>query len=149
MYDTSDGGREFRKYTSCNLAWWHSYKHCCIQIWKVFANMIWAPLYHDLYPNSRFFIEGSSMPNMVSHFVYMWLAYQNSKQQLEDALVQDGLTLKSKIALEDVRFLCEFAIPVVRHNPHPAHCIDCTLSLLSSLHKKYTHTHRRWTTTST
>jgi hypothetical protein len=133
MYDTSNGGERFRMFNSAGLAWWHTYKHGVIEIWKVFAPMIWGPLYHELYPNSQFFVDGSPLPNMVTHLTYMRLAYTGVRAQMEVALERDDLTNRSRTALEDIRFMCEFAIPVVHtHTQSPL--------ILTALDHSHSHT---------
>ena len=128
MYDITDGGRGLRQHNVCGLAWWHTYKHCAIEVWRKFANMLFAPLAHNLYPNGRFFLEGSSLVMIVMHFMYVWIAYAGFKQLLEQTLARDDLNDANRTALQDLQFLCEFAIPAVRvHSQHISFVFDLCL----------------------
>ena len=42
MYDNSNSGLPFRKYTSLSLAWWHSYKWASKQLFKA-TTIIYSP----------------------------------------------------------------------------------------------------------
>lgn len=75
---------------------------------------LWAPMWHDLYPNSKFYRDTCPMPSMVMHFMYVMLAWPDVKPVLTAALAAPALTLKGRVVLEDFRFLCEYAIPHVR-----------------------------------
>ena len=44
MHDKSGGGSDLRKFLSCNLAYWHSFKQATKMIRKGFANTIRARL---------------------------------------------------------------------------------------------------------
>lgn len=113
MYDQSGGGERLRLFTSNTLAWWHTYKHCIKLVWSKFANTIWAPMWHHLYPNSKFYVDSTSMPSMVMHCMYVLLAWPDVKPVLQQAKQSDGLTGKSMVFLQDFEFMCEFAIPQV------------------------------------
>ena len=84
MYDKSGGGSSLRKYLSCNLADWHSYKQATKMIWKGFANTIWARLWHRMYPGSKFNVINPSPQEAAMHMVYMARAYPSCKTELEE-----------------------------------------------------------------
>jgi hypothetical protein len=118
MYNKQGGGKEFAKYNSANLAWWHNYKHASLLIWKRFATTIIAPLWHELYPNSIFPIQPARLTGVTTHLMYLFLAYPNFKQQLEALDDEDvDLTPRYQAMKEDLVFLFEFAIPVVLYLP--------------------------------
>ena len=100
-----------RKYL--NLAYWHTYKQAVKMIWKYFANTIWAPLWHRMYPGSKFNVCNPSPQEASMHIVYMARAYPRFKDELENAIASDGLKDASKSMLLNIQFLCEFAIPAV------------------------------------
>ena len=116
MYDESGGGEKFREFASINLAWWHTFKHCGFQIWKRFAATLWAPLWHHLYPSTSFFVKPSSFASIQSNLQCLLLSYPKWKNLLK---IQLDRTLdirgETRIALLDLQFLLEFAIPSVRH----------------------------------
>ena len=91
MYDKSGGGTALRKYLSCNLAYWHSYKQATKMIWKAFANTIWARMWHRMYPGSKFKVINPSPQEAAMHMVYMARAYPYFKSELEAANDQGSL----------------------------------------------------------
>jgi hypothetical protein len=113
MYDLSGGGAKFRMYTSVNLAWWHSYKHAVAKIWKAFANTIWAPLWHRLYPGSKFPAKAQGPQEASMHLLYMSRAYPMFRGALEEALLDPAVKAPGKAMLRNIQFLLEYAIPVV------------------------------------
>jgi hypothetical protein len=98
---------------SNTLAWWHTYNYCVKEIWAKFANQLWAPMWHHLYPNSKFYVDSTSMPSMCMHFMFMLLVWPEVKPLLMTAKTAPGLTGKGRVFLEDLEFLCEWAIPQV------------------------------------
>jgi hypothetical protein len=117
MYDKSGGGQEMRKYMSINLAWWHNFKQVTKTIWRSFANTIWAPLWHRLYPSSKFSPNPHSPQEPALHFLFMARAYPSFKDELNEALDDNQVGPVGKAMLQNIKFLCEFAIPTVR-----SHC---------------------------
>jgi hypothetical protein len=116
MYNKRGGGKEFAKYNSTNLAWWHNYKHASLLIWKRFAAPIMAPLWHLLYPNSIFQIQPARLTSVTTHLMYLFYAYPHFKKQLDSCDDQDlDLAPRYKAMKDDLVFLFEFAIPVVHH----------------------------------
>ena len=83
-----------RQYLSCNLAFWHSYKQAVKMICKYFANTIWGPLWHRMYPGSKFNVCTPSPQEGSMHIVYMARAYPKFKDELENAIV--GRAQRSK-----------------------------------------------------
>jgi hypothetical protein len=113
MFDNSGGGRRFRKFNSCNLGWWHTYKHAAMVVWRTFAAEWWQPLWHFLYPDCQFHIKPTSFPSVLTHMLYMRIAYPKFKEAIV-AIQQDVQTKpKMHILVSDLAFLCEYAIPVV------------------------------------
>ena len=99
-------------YNSVNLAWWHTYKHASLLIWKRFAKTISAPMWHELYPNSIFPINPSRLVGVTTHLMYLFLAYPKFKADL-DRLKELDLAPRFEAFRKDLVFLFEFAIPVV------------------------------------
>ena len=114
MYDKSGGGSDLRKYLSCNLAYWHSYKQATKMIWKGFANTIWARLWHRMYPGSKFNVINPSPQEASVRMVYMARAYPSFKTELEAAIAEGSADEAGKAMLLNIQFMCEFAIPAVR-----------------------------------
>lgn len=112
MYNKRGGGVQFRKFNSINLAWWHTYKHASLLIWRRFAASIFAPLWHNLYPAGIFPITPSRLLPITTHLMYMFLAYPMFKPEL-DALENVDLPPMLQTLRQDLVFLMEFAIPVV------------------------------------
>jgi hypothetical protein len=125
MYDMSGGGIHLRTFTSVGLAWWHSYKHAVGSIWKAFANTIWAPLWHRLYPGAKFYAKTRSPQEPSMHFLYMMKVYHLFKEDLLAALADPGVSKDGRALLENIKFLCEFALPVVTLIMHHLHLILC------------------------
>ena len=113
MYDVSDGGKQLRRYTSANLAWWHTYKHVGFTLWKLFADSIFAKIWHALYPGHTFFVENNNWPSCQAHMLYVHLVYPSIRVQLREAFEQQIDKAHVRVTLENMLFLCEFAIPVV------------------------------------
>ena len=118
MYDMSGGGDHLRTFTSVGLAWWHSYKHAVGSIWKVFASTIWAPQWHRLYPGAKFYAKTRSPQEPSMHFLYLMKVYHLFKPLLDATLLEPGISADGKALLTNIRFLCEFALPVVTHITH-------------------------------
>jgi hypothetical protein len=136
MYDLSGGGAKFRRYASVNLAWWHNYKHAVAKIWTRFANTIWAPLWHRLYPGSKFPAKAQGPQEASMHLVYFARAYPMFRGELNDALLDTSISRPGKIMLQNIQFLAEYAIPVVtrldaippHHTPRvDPYCVACDL----------------------
>ena len=102
-----------RKFLSCNLAYWHSFKQATKMIWKGFANTIWARLWHRMYPGSKFNCINPSPQEAAMHMVYMARAYPDFKTELEAAIAEGSADEAGKAMLLNIQFLCEFAIPAV------------------------------------
>jgi len=114
MYDKSNGCSRLRKFNGLNLAWWHSYKYGITQIWKQFADEVFAPLWHNLYPKHNFFRKHGQVSVMVLHIMYLEMVYPSVKDKLHKIL-DDAINLqaKTKVYVMDLIFLFEIAIPVV------------------------------------
>ena len=112
-YDITNGGATFRKFNGINLAWWHSYKHVSLKVWDIFARDYLAPWWHRLYPGGQFHCKPSSFASVRTHMVMLSLAYPHIKPRLEKALQQASIIKRFKVALSDLEFLFEFALPTV------------------------------------
>ena len=112
-YSEFDGGRRFRRYNSCNLAPWHTYKYACLKIWKFFAPTILAPLWHHLYPAAQFHLKPGSFPSVQHHLLMLHYAWPTVKETLHDARTGQGVGSSMQQLLDDVEFLFECAIPTV------------------------------------
>ena len=112
MYNKRGGGEEFAKFNSVNLAWWHNYKHASLLIWRRFANTIFAPLWHVLYPSSIFPVKPSRLTPVTTVLMYVFYAYPSFKASLA-LLSKEDLAPRFEALRSDLVFLFEFAIPVV------------------------------------
>jgi hypothetical protein len=116
MYDTTGGGKTFRRWNSTNLAWWHTFKHAALCLWKMFAKTLIAPWWHNLYPGARFFLHPSSFPSVQTHLIYLNLAYPSFRDRLQEMLEED-IAPRFKVVIKNMIFLFEFAIPTVHTSP--------------------------------
>ena len=113
MYDRTDGGAVFRKYVSINMAYWHTFKHAAMQIWRFFGNTLFAPMFHYLFPSVAFFTTVSSFPMVQAFLQWLKLSYPEVRDLLNEAIrVQDPGT-PALCLLQDMKFLFEFIIPAV------------------------------------
>ena len=112
MYNKRGGGDTFRIYNSCNLAWWHTYKHASLMIWRRFAPVLIAPMWHTLYPRSIFPMKPPRLAPITTHLMYLFHAYPKLKDDL-DALEACDLEPRFETLRKDIKFMFEFAIPVV------------------------------------
>ena len=114
MYDKGDGGKRLRMYNGCGLAWWHTFKHACLRLWKVFSREIFAPLWHHLYPGHTFFEKPGSLPMVMSHLLYIQMSRDAVIEELTKLHNDMTLPLQTSYMVDDLHFLVEIAIPVVR-----------------------------------
>ena len=103
-------------FNSTNLGWWHTMKHAALTIWKKFASFLLAPLWHHLYPTSQFHIKPGSLPCVLAHLVILHLAYPAIRANLLRLSTNPTSKMNERLknAVQDLTFLFEFAIPVVR-----------------------------------
>ena len=117
-FDVSDGGSMLRQNASVWLAPWHNYKHGVELVWKQYANMLFAPLFHALYPKNKFIIQYPSPQEPTLFMLLVAKAYPLFRPQLLAAIArmkaQKVKAPKYLGLLEDIQTLCEFCIPVVR-----------------------------------
>lgn len=114
MYDVSNTGVPFRKFTSVSLAWWHSYKWASKLLFKVFSADFFAPYYHHLFPTQTFHIDKLSLSAVSTYTTYIRLAYPSFRKSLKDALAVPTLSFRQKTMLLNLKDICECYIPVVR-----------------------------------
>jgi hypothetical protein len=115
MYDSSGGGKIFRKYNSVNLAWWHSYKWAALKMWELYAPFLLAPWWHTLYPSGQFHTKPSSFTSLIAHYQYLRLAYPEVRDLLvvlKERMTTAGNACMSQL-LGNLQFMFEFAIPTV------------------------------------
>jgi hypothetical protein len=117
-FDISDGGSVLRQNASVWLAPWHNYKHGVELVWKEYANMLFAPLFHALYPKNKFIIKYPSPQEPTLFMLLLAKAYPLFRTQLLAAITRLKAANSVKRAkylglLEDIQTLCEFCIPVV------------------------------------
>jgi len=115
MYDKAIGATILRRYVHFTLAYWHSFKHVVHKTWKHFALELWAPMWHNLYPNSLFLIKGKHPGDELLHMLYAAFAYTSIKDDIiRIANREDGPIVESNVQMaKDLIFLFEFAIPTV------------------------------------
>jgi hypothetical protein len=113
MYDASDGGKQLRKYCGVNLAWWHTFKHVSLLLWRKFAATVWAPLFHDLFPGTQFFADNKNLSAVLGLFQCMQLAYSSLFAQVREDVADLRIRKERREALREILFVCDFAIPTV------------------------------------
>ena len=96
-----------------NLAWWHTYKHCSTLLWKTFAQSFFGPMFHWLYPHHEAKLKPGSLNWAQSHFILIRFAWPHVKANLERVLTEENIQPCHRAMLDDIQFICEFAIPVV------------------------------------
>ena len=114
MYDETNGGKNLRKYCSLNLAWWHNYKHGAFALWKVFAEELFAPMWHHLYPDTGFYKTYKNLRGVLAHYQLLQLAYPAIKDQLRLDCVNMQLAEPVRLQLIELQFVLDYAIPTVR-----------------------------------
>jgi hypothetical protein len=112
-YNVTDGGRLFRKYNSINLAWWHTMKYASMRIWSCFAQHFLAPWWHTMYPSGQFHTHMGKLPPVTGHLLLLHVSYPKFKEKLADAMNTINLAPRYLTYLQDLQFMCEFAIPTV------------------------------------
>ena len=115
-YDKTGGGKRFRTYNSVNLAWWHNYKHTVFQLYSVFANDVFAPLWHHLYPGHIFYKKPSSFGCVLTHMLCLHQSYPRVRVLLDAVIGLDTLHDEVMVMAKDLKFLLDVAIPVVQHS---------------------------------
>ena len=116
MYDVSGGGSQLRKHMSINLCWWHNLKQASHTIWKKFSDILWAPLWHHLYPDSAFFKTNQSPQDELVHMLHAASAWPDIRDQLVAMNLPSvgGLSVNSKSLVANLIFLFDYAIPAVK-----------------------------------
>ena len=112
-YAQPDGGRLWRKYNSCHLAWWHTYKIACYRLWKLYGRTLMAHLWHHLYPGAQFHEKPKSFPSIQYHLILLHVSYPGIKDQLARVRARNDIGSSMKQVLDNWEFLFEFAIPTV------------------------------------
>lgn len=115
MYDPSGVGRGMRKWAVVTLGTWHPYKQANTLIWHHWAARVFAPLFHDLIPQSKFHLS-ARLVSITAHLSYVRLAYPMFKAELTEAInfcTDKGNRIVELSHLQDLKNLCEFFIPVV------------------------------------
>jgi len=112
MYDPSMAGQTLCASVFVNLGTWHIYKHCSLLVWRKFADVFLAGLFHCLFPGSCFFTK-PRLPTVTHVFVLLRMAYPSFRDELSQALydIDPG---KEKRCLLNLQGLCQYFIPVVR-----------------------------------
>ena len=115
LYDPSGVGSDMRSWMVLTLGTWHPYKQANKLIWLHWDKRIFAPLFHDLIPQSNFF-QGARLVTQATYLTYVRLAYPSFKNELKEAIAscEEGGVRRVELShLKDLQRLCEFFIPVV------------------------------------
>lgn len=118
MYDVSGGGAQLRKHMSMNLCWWHNLKQASHTIWKKFADVLWAPLWHTLYPTSMFYKTNRSPQDELVHMLHAASAWPDIRDDVAHILRtpdsgEGSVSANSKSLARNLIFLFDYAIPAV------------------------------------
>jgi hypothetical protein len=111
-YDTSGGGKEFRKTFGLTMGWWHCYKQANIAVWKFACAHFLGPMFHALHPGSKL-RASPKLITIASFFSWIRLAYPTFQKQLKRAIADPTVTINNLRHLKNLRTLCEYFIPTV------------------------------------
>ena len=84
-----------------------------MKIWSCYGKCYFAPLWHTLYPNSHFFEKPGKFATVLTHYLYMIQAYPMIKARLLTTKADPNLLPRHRVAVQDIQFLFEFALPTV------------------------------------
>lgn len=107
------GGKTMRKVFGCGLGLWHNYKQTCGKLYKKFAKVFFAPMFHASNPNNSFWERPKYLETLVYHFSLIRIAYPSFKAALTAALADPACELKNRTHLFNLQALCEYFIPAV------------------------------------
>jgi hypothetical protein len=79
----------------------------------MFKDSLIAPLFHHFYPGHIFFPKPSSLVMVLAFFQWIRLSYPGFKDKLAEVVQRPNVSHLMKVHLQDLMFLCEFAIPTV------------------------------------
>ena len=102
------------------LGAWHSYKQANIVVFRMFQREFFAQLHFDMFPGQPFFFGQKKLSKNVTLFSWIRLAYPSFEKELHEAITNMERSNSSAKAgyrhLKNLKFLCEWLIPVVRFN---------------------------------
>jgi hypothetical protein len=99
-------------------------------VWKQYANLLFAPLFHHLYPHNKFIIKYPSPQEPTMFMLFVAKAYPLFKPPLLAAMTRlkakekSATTDRRKAILQDLLTLCEFIIPSVRKRENVRDDVD-------------------------
>ena len=101
--------------TSKTMLWlefFHPYKHACEALWrsKHFFTSFFAPLHHHNHPKNKV-VKSTKLKLIECYLVQLRLVYPSVRDELQEAI--ECASAENRVALENVKFLFEFLIPVV------------------------------------
>jgi hypothetical protein len=139
MYDRSGAGTDLRKHIFASFAFWHTMKMGFFAIWRSFANEFLAGLFHQLYPQYIFKKKPTFLTSLVSVLTTVRIAYRIFGPILKQAMAERDKPRSVKVALRNLRDLCEFYIPTVRFSDTHTlvcgevsefNCVPCVVNLV-------------------
>ena len=133
MYTTSNIAwtRNLRTHVANCLGFWHTFKMAHQLVYRHYAMLFFAPLFHHIVPGHNFFIKPSRLIQIQEWFTLLRLAFDDEVQQatinaMKDARINDF----SKSILGEFLDLCRYMIPVVRARAAADLCVCLSLLFL-------------------
>jgi hypothetical protein len=83
-------------------------------IYKCFSGYFWAPLFHALFPNVKFWVKPKRLSSIIAMMNFVRIAYPYFEEDLEEALAEVGDKETAKCHLLNLKAFCIFFIPAVR-----------------------------------
>lgn len=104
-----------KPYVHVHLAWWHSYKHASLMLFRDYAATLFAPLSHHLWPDVQFYIKPKRFTHVEGLLTILRLCTKELLPQIDSALASVNLETSSRNQLENLKTLLMFFIPSVSH----------------------------------
>jgi len=129
LYDASGVGQPMCQWMVVTLGTWHPFKQANHVLWKQWSKRIFAPLFHDLIPNARFFLK-PKLATISTFLTYIRFAYPKFRDELEEAIQYCKIHNSRPIELSHLRDLAkliEWFIPVVDNLFYVVCLLSCDL----------------------
>lgn len=116
MYDAISEGRPLRRNLFIALGTFHIYKQACVELFRMVRSSVIGPLLHALMPGAKVkdFIK---LKELTAIFTLLRHAYPHIKRTLIDAQRAVPPDTLERAMLQNLYFLLDFYIPMVRHLP--------------------------------
>ena len=115
LYDPSGCGVTVRKCLTVLLSPWHNYKMGCLLIYREFADTVFAPIFHILFPTQQFRKKPKYLSAVITHMQYLRLSYSRWRSHLQTFLDTADEDSSCIIHATNLKYLMEFYIPAVSY----------------------------------